>query len=155
MKSEYKITDAYDRMLEDLITDEPSLAMIRNYAINIAIIESEKAKTSKGKKVIASLERVPDLYRELTYKDYIVTIYRPCLTGLSNEQIQIAIFEQLLKIDVGLTPDGNDVDSLAIRAYDYEGFKEIVDRYGTDWAEPWSRQLTMYDMTGAEEVADE
>lgn len=115
---------------------------------------SEKAKTNKGKPTIASIERVPDLYREITLLDYIITIHKPCLTGFNSEQIKIALFEQLLKINIEEEADGSDVKDLLLRGYDYEGFKEIIDEYGSDWDKPWSRQMTMDDIQRQDEYAE-
>ena len=92
---------------------------------------------------------MPDLYREVTLLDYIIVIHKPCLEGLSREQVRIAIFEQLLKVDIDEEADGSDVHEMALKGYDYEGFKEIIDRYGSEWAKPWSRQLTIDDYAEA------
>ena len=149
MKNDYKATKEWDEDLIDLIETEPSLGKIRHWAIRIQIVYSEKPKTSKGKPVIAAIERVPDLYREVTLLDYIIVVHKPCLEGLSREQVRIAIFEQLLKVDIDEEADGSDVHEMALKGYDYEGFKEIIDRYGSEWAKPWSRQLTIDDYAEA------
>ena len=60
--------------------------------------------------------------------------------------MRIAIFEQLLKINIEEETDGSDVKDLLLRGYDYEGFKEIIDKYGSDWDKPWSRQMTIDDI---------
>ena len=56
-----------------------------------------------------------------------------------------------MKIKIEETSDGTDVSDYALRGYDYEGFKEIIDEYGADWAEPWSRQMTLDDMEDVNE----
>ena len=149
MKNDYTITNDWDKDLLSLIEEEPSLGKIRHWVIRIQIVYSEKPKTSKGKPVIAAIERVPDLYREVTLLDYIIVVHKPCLEGLSREQVRIAIFEQLLKVDIDEEADGSDVHEMALKGYDYEGFKEIIDRYGSEWAKPWSRQLTIDDYAEA------
>lgn len=151
MKSNYKATKDYDDQIEQLIKEKASLSKLLHWAIRISVVYSEKAKTNKGKPVIASIERVPDLYREITLLDYIITIHEPCLTGFNSEQIKIALFEQLLKIKVEEEPDGSDVKDLCLKGYDYEGFKEIIDEYGSDWDKPWSRQMTLEDIQKQEE----
>lgn len=146
MKNDYKTTKDWDEDLEGLIEGEPSLEKLRYWAISIKIVYADRAKTSKGKPVIATIERVPDLYREITLIDYIIVIHKPCLAGFSRDQVRIAIFEQLLKIQIEEEIDGTEVHELALRGYDYEGFKEIIDRYGSDWDKPWSRQMSMEDL---------
>ena len=151
MKNDFKATNEWDDELQDLISDESSLDRIRYWAICIKIVYSEKAKKNKGKPVIASIEKVPDLYNEITLLDYVIVLYKPCLDGLTRDQIRIALFEQLLKIQIEETDDGSEIKELGLRGYDYEGFKEIVDRYGSDWSEPWSRQLTLDDIQSQDE----
>lgn len=150
MKSDYTITNDWDKDLLSLIEEEPSLGKIKHWAIRIQIVYTEKPKTAKGRPVIAAIERVPDLYREITLLDYIITIHKPSLPGLNHEQLRIAIFEQLLKINIEETSDGTEVRELLLKGYDYEGFKEILDRFGSNWDEPYSRQMTMDDYWGKE-----
>ena len=154
MTNEFTVTKDWDEDLEELIEDEPSLSKIGYWAIRIQIIYSDKAKRSKDKPVIAAIERVPDIYREISMLDYIIVIHKPCLEGLSREQVRIAIFEQLLKIRIDELVDGSDVCELALRGYDYEGFKEIIDKYGSDWDKPWSRQMTIDDIESRGESDD-
>ena len=146
MKTVYTITNEWDSNILDLIDKKPSLIKLKDWAIRIGVVYSEKGKTNKGKAVIASIERDPDLYREITVVDYIITIYKPSLAGLANDQVEIALFEQLLKIQIEEESDGSDIKDLCLKGYDYEGFKEIIDEYGSDWDRPWSRQLTIDDI---------
>jgi len=146
MKTVYTITSEWDSNILDLIDKKPSLVKLKDWAIRIGVVYSEKGKTNKGKAVIASIDRVPDLYREITVVDYIITIYKPSLAGLANDQVEIALFEQLLKIQIEEESDGSDIKDLCLKGYDYEGFKEIIDEYGSDWDRPWSRQLTIDDI---------
>lgn len=146
MKTVYTRTNEWDSNILDLIDKKPSLIKLKDWAIRIGVVYSEKGKTNKGKAVIASIERVPDLYREITVVDYIITIYKPSLAGLANDQVEIALFEQLLKIQIEEESDGSDIKDLCLKGYDYEGFKEIIDEYGSDWDRPWSRQLTIDDI---------
>lgn len=150
MKKDYKITADWNEKLQEIIEEEPSLNKIKQWAIRIQIVYTEKPKTNKGRNVIATIERVPDLYREITLLDYIITIHRPCLTGLTHEQVCIAIFEQLLKIKIEESADGSEVADLSLKGYDYEGFKEILDRYGSEWDKPFSRQMTINEYWGKE-----
>lgn len=151
MKNTYANTTDWNEDLQDLIEKEPSLNKIKHWAIRIEIVYNEKPKTSKGRPVIAAIERVPDLYREITLLDYVITLHKPCLEGLNREQVRIAIFEQLLKVKIDEQADGSDVLDMSLKAYDYEGFKEIIDRYGSDWDRPYSRQMTIDDYWGKEQ----
>ena len=155
MKSDYRKTADWDEDLQSLIEEKQSLSKIMHWAIRIQIVYSEKPKTSKGKPVIATIERVPDLYREISLLDYIIVIHKPCLDGLTRDQVRIAIFEQLLKIQITELSDGSDVQDMTLRGFDYEGFKEIIDEYGSDWDRPWSRQMTLDDIQTQEDPDEE
>ena len=150
MKKDYTITNDWDKDLQALIEEEPSLGKIKHWAIRIQVVYTEKPKTAKGRPVIAAIERVPDIYREIALLDYIITIHKPCLTGLNHEQVRIAIFEQLLKVKIDEQADGSDALDLSLKGYDYEGFREIIGRYGADWDKPYSRQMTIDDYWGKE-----
>lgn len=154
MKNDYTITNDWDEDLKQLLEDEPSLYKINHWAVGVIIAYSEKPKSNKGKAVIANIERIPDLYRALTFADYIIVIHKPSLVGLSKDQVRIAMFEQLLKIKIEETTDGTDIKDLLLKGYDYEGFKEIIDKYGVDWDKPWSRQMTLEDLQRDEEDAE-
>ena len=152
MKNDYKLTKEWDTDIYDLIENKPSLAKVLYWGINIKAVYADKAKTSKGKPVIATIERVPDTYREITLIDYLITIYKPSLKGMRPDQIRIALFEQLLKIKIQESTDGTDVKDMLLRDYDCEGFKEIIDEYGVDWDKPYSRQLTISDIDMASDT---
>lgn len=154
MKNDYKATRDWDEEMLSLIEGESSLNKIKHWAVRIRIVYSEKPKNSKGKPVIAAIEKVPDLYREITLLDFVIVIHKPSLEGLSRAQVRIAIFEQLLKVQIDEEDDGSDVRNMALRGYDYEGFKEILDRYGSEWDKPWSRQMTIEDIRELEECAE-
>ena len=155
MKSDYRTTTDWDEDLLELIQEKPSLSRIMHWAIRIQIVYSEKPKNNKGKPVIATIERVPDLYREISLLDYIIVIHKPCLNGLTRDQVKIAIFEQLLKIKIEEESDGSDIQGMSLRGYDYEGFKEIIDEYGSDWDRPWSRQMTLDDIQTQQDPDEE
>lgn len=146
MKNDYKLTTEWDSDILALMENKPSLSKVLYWGINIKVVYADKAKTSKGKPVIATIERVPDAYREITLIDYLITIYKPSLAGMHPDQIRIALFEQLLKIKIQESTDGTDVKDMLLRDYDYEGFKEIIDEYGVDWDKPYSRQMTFNDI---------
>ena len=57
MKTVYTITNEWDSNILDLIDKKPSLIKLKDWAIRIGVVYSEKGKTNKGKAVIASIER--------------------------------------------------------------------------------------------------
>jgi hypothetical protein len=52
---------------------------------------------------------------------------------MSEAQMGILLFHELLHIGIEPGPDGEETYS--VNHHDLEDFKVIIDRYGTDWAE--------------------
>lgn len=127
-----EISEEFAEIGARVIQEEESLVDIRNSLATIVYLTSEQRKMSKGKKVCAQCERVPDKYKWSIPADYTITVFLPNIEGFSEEQKRILIFHELLHIDIDFDQDGNDIYS--VKPHDYEDFKEIIDRYGTDWS---------------------
>lgn len=127
-----EISEEFAEIGASVIQEEESLVDIRNSLATIVYLTSEQRKMSKGKKVCAQCERVPDKYKWSIPADYTITVFLPNIEGFSEEQKRILIFHELLHIDIDFDQDGNDIYS--VKPHDYEDFKEIIDRFGTDWS---------------------
>jgi hypothetical protein len=127
-----EISEEFAEIGARVIQEEESLVDIRNSLATIVYLTSEQRKMSKGKKVCAQCERVPDKYKWSIPADYTITVFLPNIEGFSEEQKRILIFHELLHIDIDFDQDGNDIYS--VKPHDYEDFKEIIDRFGTDWS---------------------
>lgn len=114
-----------------LIAEEPSLIDIKNSQATIVYLTSEHAKTDKGRKVCAQCEKVPEKYKWSIPADYTITVFLPNVEGFTDEQKKILILHELMHIDI--TFDDNNSESYAIKGHDFEDFKEIIDRFGTEW----------------------
>ena len=127
-----EVSEEFAEIGARVIQEEESLVDIRNSLATIVYLTSEQRKMSKGKKVCAQCERVPDKYKWSIPADYTITVFLPNIEGFSEEQKRILIFHELLHIDIDFDQDGNDIYS--VKPHDYEDFKEIIDRFGTDWS---------------------
>ena len=127
-----EISEEFAEIGARVIQEEESLVDIRNSLATIVYLTSEQRKMSKGKKVCAQCERVPDKYKWSIPADYTITVFLSNIEGFSEEQKRILIFHELLHIDIDFDQDGNDIYS--VKPHDYEDFKEIIDRFGTDWS---------------------
>lgn len=127
-----EISEEFAEIGARVIQEEESLVDIRNSLATIVYLTSEQRKMSKGKKVCAQCERVPDKYKWSIPADYTITVFLPNIEGFSEEQKRTLIFHELLHIDIDFDQDGNDIYS--VKPHDYEDFKEIIDRFGTDWS---------------------
>lgn len=128
-----RVNEDYQTIAEDLIQNEPSLAKIKESSATIICLSSSHKKTKEGGRVYGQCEKISEKYKWSIPCDYTITIFEPNIIGFSEKQIRILIFHELLHIQIDIGEDGQDVYST--RGHDLEDFKEIIDRWGTDWAE--------------------
>lgn len=127
----------YTEIGQKLIESEPIFEHIKNSGALICFLESDKKMTSKGKAVLGQCEKVQDKYKWAIPCDFTITLFTPNIAGLTDEQIKIVIFHELLHIGVEKIDDGTGYyeEKYTIVPHDLEDFKEVIDRYGTNWAE--------------------
>lgn len=124
------INEEYTQIGEDLINTEPKLRYIRNSQATIMYLSSEHEKKENGKIVRGQCEKIPEKYKWAIPCDFTVTVFEPNVERLTDEQIRILIFHELLH--VGITVDGND-EIYRVIPHDVEEFRTVIDRYGMDW----------------------
>lgn len=95
-------------------------------------LSSNHRKGHDGKKVFAQCEKVPQKYKWGIPCDFTITVFEPNIIGLSDEQIKILLFHELLH--VGIEPNADGSETYTCVPHDLEDFKLIIDRFGTDWA---------------------
>lgn len=129
---ERRISKEYEEIAKEVINKEPSLRTIRNSNANIVYLLSDKEKKSKGGVIFAQCEKIPDKFKGwATDADYAIVIFEPNCEGFTRKQKEILMHHELLHINIKTGKDGEEKYSL--RPHDYEDFKEIIDRFGTDW----------------------
>lgn len=127
------INPNYSRVAEELIASEPELAYIKNSQVRIAYLESDASKKAdKEKLVLGECEKVAPKNQWAIAYDFTITLYRNNLVGLTEEQIRIVMFHELLHVCIEKTEDG--YENYSVRKHDLEDFKVIIDRFGTEWA---------------------
>lgn len=131
MPEERKVSKEYESIGLEAIKNEPSLQTLRNSACKIIYLLSDKAKTKGGNTVFAQCEKVPDKLQWAINADMLVVIFEPNVENFSREQKYALMHHELLHINVKYSKDGEE--SYGTRPHDYEDFKEIIDKYGTDW----------------------
>ena len=127
-----ELSPEYAAIAQEVIASEPSLVDIRNSQATISFLTSTNKKTNKGKRVCGECEKVPDKYKWSIPADFTITIFEPNVEDFTEEQKRILVFHELLHVKIDFNNDGSETYS--IRPHNYEDFKEIIDRYGTDWA---------------------
>lgn len=127
-----EISEEYAEIGAGVIEEEDSLMDLRNSQATIVYLTSENKKTAKGKIVCAECEKVPEKYKWSIPADFTITVFLPNVEGFSEEQKRILMFHELLHVGIVFNADGSE--SYSTVPHNYEDFKEIIDRYGTDWA---------------------
>lgn len=123
----------YKAIAEELIDAEPELKYIKDSRVKIAFLDSDQSKkVDKDKLVLGECEKVAAKNKWAISYDFTITLFTPNLVGLSEAQIRIVLFHELLHVGIEPGPDGDELYS--VRKHDLEDFKLIIDRFGTDWA---------------------
>ena len=120
------INEHYAEIADELIKTEPELEYLIGAPITIVYLESTLKKRSKGNMTLGQCEKVTEKYKWSVPADFTITLFAPNIQGMTEEQIRILIFHELLHI-------GKDFAST--RPHDLEDFKYIIDRFGVNWAE--------------------
>lgn len=127
------INTNYEAIAQELINTEPELKYIKDSRVKIAFLDSDQSKKAdKDKLVLGECEKVAAKNKWAISYDFTITLFTPNLVGLSEAQIRIVLFHELLHVGIEPGPDGDELYS--VRKHDLEDFKLIIDRFGTDWA---------------------
>ena len=119
-----EVSEEYAEIGARVIEEEDSLIDIRKSQATI--------KTAKGKAVCAECEKVPEKYKWSIPADFTITVFLPNVEGFTEDQKRILMFHELLHVGIEFNSDGSETYSTV--PHDYEDFKEIIDRYGTEWS---------------------
>ena len=122
----------YTNIALELLMNEPSLQHIKESHAVIIYLESDYAKTSKGKLVFGQCEKVADKYKWGIPADFTITVFEPNVQKFTEDQIRILLHHELLHVGIDKKADGSE--SYSIVDHDIEDFKLILDKYGTDWS---------------------
>lgn len=126
------INEHYAEIGMDLIQTEDALIDIANSQATIIYLSSEHKKVASGKKILGQCEKVADKYKWGIPCDFTITIFEPNVEGMTEEQLRMLIFHELLHVGIEYNADGTETYS--IKPHDLEDFKLIIDRFGTDWS---------------------
>ena len=126
------INEHYAEIAADLIATEDSLVDIANSSATIIYLSSTHKKTGGGKVVKAECEKISEKYKWGIPCDFTITVFEPNIEGFTEEQIRILLFHELLHVKIEFNEDGSE--NYGTYPHDLEDFKEIIDRFGTDWS---------------------
>ena len=124
-----EINDEYTAIAEEIIK-EPDFDEVRDYA-SFVVLSSEEEKTKNKQVVYGECKLVPKLYKLFCLYDFLIIIYDVNAASFSPEQMRILIEHELRHMGYDL--EGNEPTPYIV-PHDYEEFKQIMDKYGIDWA---------------------
>lgn len=122
-----EIADIANRVMNE----RSDLRWILDAGISIGFLESDKSKKKNGKLCLAECIKVRDLYKVYIPHDFLIVVYCPNVSGMSDSQMEILLYHELLH--VGMDDTGEEVKYI-VNPHDVEDFRAIIDRYGIDWA---------------------
>lgn len=126
------INEEYSIIASKIIDEEDSLIDIANSHATIVYLSSDKAKKGKDKIIHAECEKIQDKNKWAIPADFTITVFEPNCVGFTDEQMRILLFHELLHVGIEFKED--NTESYYCKSHDYEDFKIITDRYGTDWS---------------------
>lgn len=134
MEETRSINEEYSKIGMELIKSEELLSDIRQSEATIIYLSSDKEKKSKNKLVLGECEKINPKYKWAIPCDFTITIYEPNVIALSDEQMRILIFHELLHVGIEYLNDGSE--KYSVKPHDVEEFRAIIDRFGIDWNLP-------------------
>lgn len=127
----YSESEKYKEIAEKVISEHPDLAWIPD-CVNIAYVSSLKEKTHNGGDVYGECKKVEEVYKVFIPYDFIIIIYDQITFGLTDEQLEILLYHELLHVGIN-EKDGKT--EYKVNPHDIEDFRTILYQYGIDWAE--------------------
>lgn len=128
-----QINKNFEAIAQELINTEPELKYIKDSRARIIYLESDSAKKNGPEKlVLGECEKVQSKNQWAISADFTITVYTQNCVGLSEAQMRVLLFHELLHVGIDYGTDGGEVYS--VNKHDLEDFKLIIDKYGTDWA---------------------
>ncbi len=127
------IREEYAELAAKIIDEEESLRDIACSHATIIYLGSDNEKKSKGRPVLGECEKISDKYKWGIPADFTITIFEKNIAGFTEERLRILLFHELLHVGIEFDEDGSE--KYSVKPHDYEDFKEIIDRFGTEWGQ--------------------
>lgn len=116
---------------DNLVKTDKNLAYIRESTVQFVVLGSDSEKKSRKKTIYGECEKIPAKYKWIIPYDFTITIFEPNVERFTDKQMRILLLHELMHI--GIEVDGNE-EKYFIVPHDVEDFKEIMNRYGVEWA---------------------
>ncbi len=114
------------KLAEKVISEVPELNWIKEKDIKIKYLLCDKAKRNGKKTVFGQCIKVKEIDKTFIDANFYIVIYTPNCEYFNQKQYEILLEHELLHVG----------ENSKIVPHDYEDFKQITDKYGTEWAMP-------------------
>lgn len=132
MADHRELSELYARIGAELVAEEDALAHIRASNATIVYLSSNAKKRLGGRPVLGQCERVPDRWKWAVPADFAITVFEPNVVGMSDLQLRILVYHELLHVGVATNKDGDEVYRTV--PHDLEDFRSILEAFGADWS---------------------
>lgn len=126
------LSERYAQIGAELVETEDTLAHIKASNATIVYLSSNAEKASRGRPVLGQCERVPDRWKWAVPADFAITVFEPNVAGMSELQLRILLYHELLHVGISTNKDGDEVYRCV--PHDLEDFRAVVDAFGADWS---------------------
>lgn len=123
----YTIAADYAEMSNDIIRDKCPDILAAGFSVGFLSCTKEK-KRGKDQLILGECKKINDFEAVFCPYDFVIIIYDVNCEGMSDEQIKILLWHELKHI--GIDGRGNGY----VKPHDIEDFRDIIDKYGLDWA---------------------
>ena len=122
--------------------------------IEIAWVESEDSPVRNDVPVLAECIAVKkDHQRQFIPHDYLIKIYAPNVTYMTDMQKRILMEHELMHIKASENTDGEL--KIGTKPHDVNDFKDIIEKYGMDWALDVHQQMTLDEFIDEEDAKED
>ena len=133
MKEQLEFSEEYALIAKKVIETNKDLSWLQNAEVSIGYMSSNKKKKRNGKATFADCRKIPDRDKKFIPFDFLITVYDQNIEGMTDEQMEILIYHELLHVGVEEKDDGSM--KYFIVPHDIEDFTAVLDRYGENWAD--------------------
>lgn len=124
---DYSYSEYYGELANDIIRDKRPDILAAGISVGFLSCNKEKRR-GKTHLVYGECRRVVSWESVFCPFDFLIIIYDVNCEGFTDEQIKILLWHELEHIGI------DDRGEHFVKPHDVEDFRDIVDKYGLDWA---------------------
>ena len=127
---DYEISEQYKNLAVKIAQKRNDLRWLvdNDHFDDIVFVISYAPKKNKSS-TFADTRKVKGSYKAFCPYALIVTIYEPVASMLSDNQIKILLYHELLHI-------GHNGECYILQEHDVQDFYRLLKKYGVDWSRP-------------------